>query len=135
MHGSTRSPPELWKDRVWSDVAADDHHSAYLARAVGALTPEGRERVDVLLEQLAEVPGDHDWLVRFARMRKAEADDGRTGASPEAEPARMLTRQELDGLIAGFTTIRDQEPLDDVSDWANAVLALLEDEAHRGERG
>ena len=30
---------------------------------------------------------------------------------------------------AGFTTIRDQEPLDDVGDWANAVLALLEDEA------
>jgi hypothetical protein len=41
----------------------------------------------------------------------------------------MLTRQELDGLIAGFMTIRDQEPLDDVADWANAVVALLEDEA------
>jgi hypothetical protein len=25
-------------------------------------------------------------------------------------------------------TIRDQEPLDDVADWANAVLALLADE-------
>jgi hypothetical protein len=34
-------------------------------------------------------------------------------------------------LTAGFRTIRDQEPLDDVSDWANAVVALLEDEAER----
>jgi hypothetical protein len=25
-------------------------------------------------------------------------------------------------------SIRDQEPLDDVTDWANAVLALLADE-------
>jgi hypothetical protein len=32
-------------------------------------------------------------------------------------------------LTAGFRTIRDQEPLDDVADWANAVVALLEDEA------
>ena len=34
-------------------------------------------------------------------------------------------------LLAGFRTIRDQEPLDDVADWANAVVALLEDEAGR----
>ncbi len=40
-----------------------------------------------------------------------------------------LTRREIDELATGFTTIRDQEPLDDVADWANAVLALLEDEA------
>jgi len=31
-------------------------------------------------------------------------------------------------LATGFTTIRDQESLDDVADWANAVLALREDE-------
>jgi hypothetical protein len=41
----------------------------------------------------------------------------------------MLTEQEFDALTAGFITIRDQEPLDDVADWANAVLALLDDEA------
>ena len=46
----------------------------------------------------------------------------------------MLTEQELDVLIAGFTTIRDQEPLDDVGDWANAVLALLEDERAQSRR-
>lgn len=40
----------------------------------------------------------------------------------------MLTRQELHALSVGFKRIRDQEPLDDVADWANAVLALLEDE-------
>jgi hypothetical protein len=33
--------------------------------------------------------------------------------------------------VLGFRTIRDEEPLDDVADWANAVLALLEDEAGR----
>jgi hypothetical protein len=31
--------------------------------------------------------------------------------------------------MTGFITIRDQEPLNDVGDWANAVLTLLEDEA------
>jgi hypothetical protein len=43
----------------------------------------------------------------------------------------MLTKEELNRLIAGFMTIRDQESLDDVADWANAVVALLEDEAAR----
>ena len=46
----------------------------------------------------------------------------------------MLTREERDALIAGFVRIRDQEPLDDVSDWANAVLALLGDEAADARR-
>jgi hypothetical protein len=39
-----------------------------------------------------------------------------------------LTDEELDVVTAGFMRIRDQEPLDDVADWANAVLALLRDE-------
>lgn len=66
-----------------------DHHSAYLARAVAALTPDGRARVDV-----------------------------------------------LDVLLGGFRRIRDQEPRDDVADWANAVVALLEDDLgeRKGER-
>ena len=53
-----------------------DHHSAYLARAVAALTPEGRGRVDELLEQLVEVVGGHEQVLRFARAREAEADLG-----------------------------------------------------------
>jgi hypothetical protein len=40
----------------------------------------------------------------------------------------MLSEEELDILTVGFMTIRDQEPLDDVANWANAVLALLADE-------
>jgi hypothetical protein len=44
---------------------------------------------------------------------------------------RTLTKRELDALATGFLTIRDQEPLDDVADWANAVFALIEDEAAR----
>jgi len=39
-----------------------------------------------------------------------------------------LSKDELDVLTTGFMTIRDQEQLDDVADWANAVLALLRDE-------
>jgi hypothetical protein len=58
-----------------------DHHSAYLAQTLEALTPEGRARVDELLEP----------------------------------------------LTAGFMVIRDQEPLEDVAQWANAMLALLAD--------
>ena len=30
-------------------------------------------------------------------------------------------------LLGGFLRIRDQEQRDDVADWANAVVALLED--------
>ena len=106
-----------------------DHHSEYLARAVAALTPRGRERVDELLEQLTDAVGGHEWVVRFATARKAEADLGRTDVSTSADPGRMLTQQELGVLTAGFKAIRDQEPLDDVADWANAVVALLDDEA------
>ena len=112
-------------------MSTTDHHSEYLAKAIGALTPEGHERVDELLEQLAEVVGDHEAVARFAAARKAEADVGRTEASAVSGLGRALTRQELDVLLAGFRTIRDQEPLDDVADWANAVVALLEDEADR----
>jgi hypothetical protein len=102
-----------------------DHHSEYLARAVGALTPQGRARVDELLEGLVEVVGGRERLLRFVEVRRDEADLGRTDAV-EAEPA--LTEQEIEGLAGGFLRIRDQERLDDVSDWANAVVALLEDE-------
>ena len=45
----------------------------------------------------------------------------------------MLTEAEIDALTAGFMSIRDTEHLDDVADWANAVLALLQDEReHHG---
>ena len=110
-------------------MPTSDHHSEYLARAVVGLTPEGRERVDELMEQLAEVVGDHQAVARFAGARKAEADLGRTDPLAEDDAGRALTTQELGVLTAGFRAIRDQEPLDDVADWANAVVALLEDEA------
>jgi hypothetical protein len=113
----------------FQDVPTSDGHREYLARAIAALTPAGRKRVDELLDQLADIVGDHEWVVRFAKARKAEVDAGRADLSTTTDPGRMLTKQELDGLTAGFMTIRDQEPLDDVADWANAVVALLEDEA------
>ncbi len=116
-------------------MTTGDHHSAYLTRAFGALTPAGRDRVDELLEQLADAAGGREQLVRFAAARKSEADLGRTDSEPD--PGRPLTEQELDALLGGFRRIRDQEPLDDVGDWANAVIALLEDELHaaRGRGG
>jgi hypothetical protein len=114
-------------------VTGADHHTEYLARAVAALTPEGRRRVDELLDQLAGMVGNRVWLARFARARKAEADAGRADLVPDdGEPARMLSAQELDELLVGFMTIRDTEQLDDVADWANAVVALLEDAASEG---
>ena len=99
-----------------------DHHSAYLERAVAALTPAGRARVDELLEQLAEAVGGREPLLRFATARKAEADAGSTGG--ETAPEQGLTAQDVNALLAGFRRIRDEEPLDDVGDWANAVVAL-----------
>jgi hypothetical protein len=104
-----------------------DHHSAYLARTLAALTPEGRARVDELLDQLAQAAGGRERLVRFAAAREAEVAAGRPDVA-SAEPAAAMTPQELDALTAGFMTIRDEEPLDDVAQWANAVLALLADE-------
>ena len=107
-------------------MTESDHHSAYLARAVAALTPEGRRRVDELLDQLAGLVGDHPWLVAFANARRSEADEGQL--EPLAtEPAERLCEEELERLSSGFLQIRDQEPRDDVADWANAVLQLLED--------
>jgi hypothetical protein len=119
-------------ERQWHHdraMAEADHHTAYLSRAVAALTPEGRERVDALLAQLAEAAGSgRERLVRFAEVRESEADSGRVGGSAGEEPADAMTAPELEALTAGFMAIRDQEPLDDVADWANAVLALLADE-------
>jgi hypothetical protein len=109
-------------------VNTPDHHSEYLARAIAALTPEGRRRVDELLDQLAVAGRSREWVVRFALAREAEVDDGRTDTSADEEPGEMLSEEELDVLTAGFMTVRDQETLDDVADWANAVLALLRDE-------
>jgi hypothetical protein len=113
-------------------VAGSDHHTEYLARAVAALTPEGTARVDEILAQLAQAAGHDEWLVGFAKTREAEADS-HTLAAPEVEPGRRPTEAELDALTRGFMSIRDTEHLDDVADWANAVLALLEDEReHHG---
>jgi hypothetical protein len=110
---------------------AGDHHSAYLARAVAALEPAGRERVDALLDQLAEAARADERVVRFAAARRAEAASG----SVDAAPPDGLTRQELDVLLGGFLRIRDQEPREDVADWANAVVALLEDALAGVEEG
>jgi hypothetical protein len=85
-----------------------DHHTEYLTRAVAALTPQGHERVDELLDQLADVVGDRDELVRFAKARAAEAHLGRTAGSTDIRSPTTLTRDQLDGLATGFTTIRDQ---------------------------
>jgi hypothetical protein len=104
-----------------------DHHSEYLAKAIAALTPEGHVRVDELLDGLGRSVGDRGLVSQFALIRKDEADSGELAAGPD--PGRWFTKQQLDDLITGFTIIRDQEPLDDVNDWANAVIQLLEDDA------
>jgi hypothetical protein len=109
-------------------VNTRDHHSKYLAKAVAALTPAGHKRVDELLDQLATAGRSREWVVRFAMAREAEVEAGRGDPSQAAEPGERLSAEELDILTAGFMTIRDQEPLDDVADWASAVLALLADE-------
>jgi hypothetical protein len=107
-----------------------DHHSEYLAHAVAVLTPEGRKRVDELLEQLATSVSGHPWLAAFAKAREFEADSGSLDDGAP-DPVHRLSDDELELLAGGFMTIRDQEPADDVGDWANAVIALLEDEIHR----
>jgi hypothetical protein len=103
------------------------HHSEYLAKAIAALTPEGRARVDELLDELARSVGDQGLVSQFAVIREREADSGKLAAGPD--PGLSFTKQQFDDLITGFTIIRDQEPLDDVNDWANAVIQLLEDDA------
>jgi hypothetical protein len=74
------------------------------------------------------VPG-HPWLVAFAKAREAEADTGSVG-DDATDPVHRLNDEELERLATGFITIRDQEHADDVADWANAIIALLEDEIH-----
>jgi len=104
-----------------------DHHSEYLAKTIAALTPEGHVRVDELLDELARSAGDVGLVSQFAMIREHEADSGKLAAGPD--PGRSFTKHQLDELVTGFTIIRDQEPLDDVTDWANAVIQLLEDDA------
>jgi hypothetical protein len=104
-----------------------DHHSEYLAKAIAALTPEGHARVDELLNGLSRSVGDQGLVAQFAMIREREADSGELAAGPD--PGLSFTKHQLDELITGFTIIRDQEPLDDVNDWANAVIQLLEDDA------
>ena len=113
-------------------MSPGDHHSEYLARALAALTAEGSKRVDELLDQLADAAGGREQLTRFARVRRAEADAGRAVDPAAGEPADVLGTEELEALLAGFKTIRDTEQRDDVTDWANAVVALLEDERMGG---
>ncbi len=115
-------------------VPVEDHHSEYLAQTVAALTPEGRARVDELLELLAEAAGGRPELIGFAQALENEADLGKTDTPAETESARALSGAELDRLLSGFMMIRDQEPLDDVGNWANAVIALLEDEIRNRDR-
>ena len=111
-----------------------DHHSAYLAEAVAALTPEGRKRVEELLDQLAAAGRSREWVVRFALAREAEVDAGRTDTSADEEVGDRFSEEELDVLTAGYMANRDREQLDDVADWANAVLALLADERAKLKR-
>ncbi|HEU0057345.1 MAG TPA: hypothetical protein VFQ08_08810 [Gaiella sp.] len=104
-------------------MATGDHHSAYLARALAALELDGRARVEELLGQLAEAARADERVVAFATARRAEVTAGRV----DLELPTRLTEQEIDVQLGGYLRIRDQEPRDDVSDWANAVVALLED--------
>ncbi|HET6683845.1 MAG TPA: hypothetical protein VFG75_09125 [Gaiella sp.] len=108
-------------------MSSDDHHSTYLARALGALTPAGKERIDELLAQLVTAVGGREPVTRFAAALKTDVALGRTTMGPGPEDG--LSRQDVNDLLAGFMQIRDREPFDDVADWANAVVALLEDRA------
>jgi hypothetical protein len=102
-----------------------DHHSAYLAQALAGLTAEGRQRAGELLDQLIASAGGHPSVVLFAEARRTELDTGRVDP---IDPVPPFATRELEELTVGFMAIRDDEQLDDVANWANAVLALLRDE-------
>ena len=102
-----------------------DHHSAYLAQALAGLTAEGRQRAEELLDQLIASAGGRRSILLFAEARRTELDIGNVGPS---DPGPPFAAGELEELTVGFMAIRDDEQLDDVANWANAVLALLRDE-------
>ena len=85
-------------------MSTADHHSEYLAKAIDALTPEGHKRVDELLDQLAEVVGDHEAVARFAAARKAEADCRGDGILPAVTPR---TRAQPTGAGRPDTRLQD----------------------------
>ena len=58
-------------------MSSTDHHSEYLAEAIAALTPEGRARVNELLDELAEAAGGRERLVRSP----SRGGHGATGAA------------------------------------------------------
>jgi hypothetical protein len=70
-----------------------DHHSEYLAKAIAALTPEGHQRVDELMEQLAEAGGSHEALPGSPRLEKPRpASDGRRAWSISTPDPRSPRR-------------------------------------------
>ena len=73
-------------------MTPSDHHSEYLARAVAALTPEGRRRAGLLLEQLLDAAAGDEPVVRFAADRKTEVDPGHTVAPRAGRPRHGWTR-------------------------------------------
>jgi hypothetical protein len=59
-----------------------DHHSEYLARTIGALPPEGHKPVDELLDQPAEVVGDHE-APRSEDGGRSQGGHARAGAGAQ----------------------------------------------------
>jgi hypothetical protein len=104
-----------------------DHHTEYLKKTLAGLTPDGRARVNELLDELSASVGNEGLVAEFAATRKQEVASGTL--APWPDDGRWFSQHQLDELITGFTIIRDQERLDDVNDWANAVIQLLEDDA------
>jgi len=109
-------------------IARADREAKGRRPAVGVRLKVGHQPPE-LLDQLAEAAQADERVVRFAAARRAEVAAGRV----DAEHPDPLTEQELGALVGGFLRIRDQEPRDDVADWANAVVALLEDDLATAE--
>jgi hypothetical protein len=70
------------------------------------LTPEGRRRVDELLDERVVAGRNREWVVRFAIAREAEVDAGRTDDRQLDDREKLSVRNPTP--TTGRRIIRDQ---------------------------
>ena len=109
-------------------IKSTDHHREYLSRTVAALTPEGHERVDAILEGLGTpFPTMRGWSVSQRLARPKPMQDARRSLM-RRNRARMLSEPELGVLTVGFSNDPRPGAARRCCRLGDAVLALLKDD-------
>ena len=106
-------------------MSPSDHHTAYLARAVAELTPEGRARVDELLDQLAEAAGGREWLTRSFRSNKS------TVTTSSCQPFADCLLDTFEGVREGALATKTRGQCDGLDPGVGVVIHVAYNRKYR----